>query len=575
VKITYSDGTPTVTYGYDADGNVTSVTDGTGSRTFTYDADGELTQATVPGSGSFSYSYDGDGQVTSRTYPDGTAISYTYNGNEVASMTSGTATTTYGYDADGNLTSTSLPEGTTETRGYDNADELTSITDTTSAGAVIDADSLTLNLDGQPTQAATTQNGVAQPTWYYTYDSGGRLASACQTAGSPSGCSTGPGGGETAWTYDNAGNMLTQAVDGTTTTGSYNADEELTGTSNGSSTTTYGYDVDGDLTTITAPGGTTSYAYNGADELSQATTPGGGTWTYGYDAEGDLVTASLNGTTQQTTTWDPVNTLAQAAEQTTTGGTTDLTYNPNGTLNSLTSGSTTDTAVTDWLGSVTGLLSADESQVASTSYTPYGTPDTTGSPASPIGYADSLAVPGSGGLDNMHARDYNPSTTAFTSPDPLTELTSQPYVYTSDTPLSATDPSGLCSWYNIYCEGVLHWRGELQTAGYVAGAIALLACAAATDGVCALTLAIGGLDVPIGSIAADLLINETEGAFDYLIAGGCTAKTAGGLIAEAGDHGWLGVVEAVGEALLPLESEGAHAIPSNWLSTLRQFWPVK
>jgi YD repeat-containing protein len=77
VKITYSDGTPTVTDAYDADGRVTTVTDGTGSRAMSYDAAGQIIKAAGPGSGSFSYSYDAGGYITSRSYPDGTQMSYT------------------------------------------------------------------------------------------------------------------------------------------------------------------------------------------------------------------------------------------------------------------------------------------------------------------------------------------------------------------------------------------------------------------------------------------------------------------------------------------------------------------
>lgn len=194
VKITYSDGTPTVTYTYDADGNTTSVTDGTGTRTLVYDAAGELTSAAGPGSGSFSYGYDPAGNITSRTYPDGTKASYTYNSDgQIASLASGSATTSYSYDPAGNLVATTEPNGVTESRSYDNAGQLTGITDA-KAGAALDADGLTLNGDGQPTQVAVTQDGTAQATQYYTYDSGGRLASACYSASGPSACSAGSAG---------------------------------------------------------------------------------------------------------------------------------------------------------------------------------------------------------------------------------------------------------------------------------------------------------------------------------------------------------------------------------------------
>lgn len=445
VKITYSDGTPTVTYAYDADGNITKITDATGTRTLSYDAAGNLTKAAGPGSGSFSYAYDAAGNITTRTYPDGTSLVYGYNSAEqVTSMTDGSAKTTYAYDAAGNLTSTALPDGITETRGYDNAGQLTSITDK-HGSVTLDADALTLNADGQPAKAATTENGTAQPAWYYAYDAAGQLASACQTSAAASACSTASGGGETAWTYDKAGNMLTQAGGGTTTSYTHNAAEQLTKATTGTTAVSYGYDADGDL--ITA--GTSTYAYNGAGELDKAVTTAG-TYTYSYDAAGNLYGASDNGTLKQTTIWDLNNPLPLAAEQTSsTGATTaDLLYNPNGTLNAMSTAAGTYDATTDWLGSVTGLVSSAGTQVASTAYSPYGTPTSTGTPASPIGYAGSYTLPGSGGLDDMRARDYHPATATFTSADPLQAQTGQPYAYADDDPVTQTDPTG-----TITCPG--------------------------------------------------------------------------------------------------------------------------
>lgn len=207
-KITYSDGTPVVSYGYDADGDVTSVSDGTGTRTLAYNADGEVTSG-----GGFSYGYDNNGDVTSRTYPDGTAISYGYNQDgQVSSMTLRSSQTTYSYDPAGNLVSTAEPNGVTETRGYDNAGQLTGISDATSS-AVLDSYGLTLNSDQQPTQVAVTQGGAAQLTRFYGYDNAGRLTSACYSSSRTSACSAASAGTATGSAPDPA------AVTGMVTSG--------------------------------------------------------------------------------------------------------------------------------------------------------------------------------------------------------------------------------------------------------------------------------------------------------------------------------------------------------------------
>ena len=60
---------PQVTYGYDAEDHVTSVTDGTGTSTSTYDPFGELTSTQNGAGKTVSYTYDFDGNRTGVTYP--------------------------------------------------------------------------------------------------------------------------------------------------------------------------------------------------------------------------------------------------------------------------------------------------------------------------------------------------------------------------------------------------------------------------------------------------------------------------------------------------------------------------
>jgi RHS repeat-associated protein len=165
---------------------------------------------------------------------------------------------------------------------------------------------------------------------------------------------------------------------------------------------------------------------------------------YGYDANGNLSTTSLGGSLVQGTTWDINGPLPQAAEDTSSTGSTtaDYLYGAAGTLASMTIASGTYQAATDWLGSVTGMISSAGTQVTSTTYSPYGTPSTSGTTATSIGYAGSYSLPGSS-LDDMRARDYNLANGTFTSVDPLLDITGQPYAYASDDPVSQTDPDGL------------------------------------------------------------------------------------------------------------------------------------
>jgi RHS repeat-associated protein len=682
VQVAYSDGTPTVTYAYDADGDMTTVTDGTGTRTLGYDADGELTTADGPGSASFSYAYDGDGNVLTRTYPDGTTTSYSYDADDqIASLTTGTATTTYSYDPAGDVTSVALPDGVTETGTYNGTGELTGLT-YASGGTTLDSYGLTLDADGEPTQETVTQDGAAQPTDYYTYSSAGRLASACATSSGSSACSaasagtatgaapnpaaagpppttvptaptgvtvtagagsatlawtppstaggpkltgytvrssggqtatagpyatgatvsglaagtsytftitaaSGAGsattaatsavtpGNETAYTYDQAGNLTSSETDGLTTTNTYNADEELTQSVTGSAAVSYAYDADGQQTTA----GPDTYGYNAAGELSQAVTPAG-TFGYGYDASGDLTATSLNGSLVQSTVWDLDNQLPQVAEETNSSGATtaDYVYGEAGTLASMITPAGGYYPVSSSAGSITGLLDSGGAQVSDVSYSPYGTASQTslvgGAPTSSIGYAGSYTMPGGTGLDDLRARDYSPATAGFTSSDPMALLTGQPYAYAGDDPVEFTDPSGLCSWYNLFCDVQQHWRGTLQVTAAVAGAAAVIVCTAATDGLCGVALELtASYELPVGSLLGAVGINEAEGAVDYAVSGGCHSWA--GLEAEVGSHGLFGLGEGVLEEYVPLfqPDEGAHAVPVNWWHAWSQFNP--
>lgn len=68
-KTTYSD-TSTVTYVYDANGNLTSQADANGTDSFTYDSQNRLTKETLPGAKTNTYTYDLAGNLA--TFADAT-----------------------------------------------------------------------------------------------------------------------------------------------------------------------------------------------------------------------------------------------------------------------------------------------------------------------------------------------------------------------------------------------------------------------------------------------------------------------------------------------------------------------
>jgi YD repeat-containing protein len=78
----YSDGTPTVTYTYDAQGRVSSMTDRVGLTTYGFDAADRVNQITrVLGrdSDTWSYTYDAAGNITGRSLPGGVTTTASFD----------------------------------------------------------------------------------------------------------------------------------------------------------------------------------------------------------------------------------------------------------------------------------------------------------------------------------------------------------------------------------------------------------------------------------------------------------------------------------------------------------------
>ncbi len=174
----------TTTYGYDSNGNVTSVSDPLSHATGnSYDALNRLVQMLDPANGVTQYAYDGAGNLSQVTDPRGLATVYTYDGlNNLTKLVSpDTGTTTNTYDAAGNLLTKTDARGVTATYAYDWLNRVTSVVYSKS-GTPSETHTYTYdsgaNAKGRLTQLV---DPAATTTWTYTAQ--GRVASKTQTAG--------------------------------------------------------------------------------------------------------------------------------------------------------------------------------------------------------------------------------------------------------------------------------------------------------------------------------------------------------------------------------------------------------
>jgi RHS repeat-associated protein len=238
-------------YGYDADGNLNSITYADGSReTWSYD-DGNPTEWTNRRGNDVQYTFDADGRLRREAYADGSHVDYTY-------------------DPRGNLIQTIDPNGTT-TFAYDDFDYLTRIDYPVPEGQP--ARWLQFTYDAAGRRASSLDQLGHRLD--YQYDAAGRLESMTDETGAEL----------VHYTYDSVGRLQSKDLGN----GVY---------------TTYEYDDAGQLRHLVnrKSDGTVlsrfDYTYDSRGRRSEMNTHYG-LWTYGYDDLGQLRHAVLESTDSQ------------------------------------------------------------------------------------------------------------------------------------------------------------------------------------------------------------------------------------------------------------------------------------
>lgn len=210
-------GTRVTTVAYGGDGYVSQVVDAQGvPHGIATDAQGRATQLPLPGGGSIELGYDADGNVESVTPAGRPAHELVSNGVDALvtyappDLGAGTEATSFGYDLDGRPTDAVLPDGRTVTLGYDSAGRLASRT----------ADDREVVLEYATTGALERIDSSWGGSTTFLWD-GPLLMGTLRT---------GPWNGSLTWTYAADLRLATETVNGGATIAfSHDRDDLLTG----------------------------------------------------------------------------------------------------------------------------------------------------------------------------------------------------------------------------------------------------------------------------------------------------------------------------------------------------------
>jgi RHS repeat-associated protein len=201
-KITYPASTSlTATYGYDSDGNLTSLSAGSAiSDAWTYNDDEQVATTKINGSTSAAVGYNANSQITA-----------------AANLATSTSNDTYTIAANGEITKDVPPSGTTYSYGYFAGGELC----TTTAGSTATScgsnpstgTTYAYTNNGQRSSATPYTSGTAGAATYYDWNALGEL---CNVATASTLCGTQPSSG-TSYQYSGNGLRITATTSTTTT----------------------------------------------------------------------------------------------------------------------------------------------------------------------------------------------------------------------------------------------------------------------------------------------------------------------------------------------------------------------
>jgi RHS repeat-associated protein len=475
-QVAYSDGTPTMTYTYTRWGAPATISDASGSRTFGYRVSGttdDLKLSTETLDSSFY-----NGRILTTNYDasvPGRATGYSFNGgitvgltdgfdpstghvNSIKGISNGANTTFNLYYANGQ-TPSGVNWGTDWVNSVTNgsyARSLPLVTDydtiaaaNTTWGSTQMGSFTAQYTDVRGWRNGQTDNSSAYMTAFnlgtvtnnYQFDGFGQLTTINSAVN---------------WTYDYAGNRLTDTSNGGSTNytpGSLNQYSSITGTLGENPLS---YDSDGNLSSD----GTWTYSYDGENRLSSMSRRDGTqTLTFKYDFLGRRIRKTVTGTNASDTKfvwygwslvadlnadgYDIIRSYIWGPDFSDVRGSAGGAGALLGIYNN--PGSALTFAMPDALGNIVGYINTSGSLTAAVEYTPFGLPlNVIGSQGSyPIGFSGQY-TDWETGLVYYGLRYYSPKHGRFINRDPIEEAGGlNLYGFCRNNPINIADSLGL------------------------------------------------------------------------------------------------------------------------------------
>jgi len=279
----YSDGT-SVSYTYDDKNNIVSVSDSTGATTFEYGDKNNITKVIYSDGKTVGYEYDSIGRKSRMTDTENAGTNYSYDSlgrlYEI-SDDEGNMIVKYSYEKMNRVSKKTNGNGTYTSYSYTPSGNIKKLVNYAPDGIVNSEFVYSYDRFGNISEIKT-KNG----TYYYEYDLLRQLVSATDVDGTV-----------TRYSYDATGNRISEQIGSDTTYYTTNELNQYTKAGN----TNYSYDAAGNLITKTDAEGTTTYSYDLEGNLVNVNSPLG-IWEYSYNAMGqrtsmtkdDTVTTYLN-----------------------------------------------------------------------------------------------------------------------------------------------------------------------------------------------------------------------------------------------------------------------------------------